>query len=192
MSNPDPAGVENHRLRCEVTAADRDAVAGLMEATGFFTAEEVTVAGELIDETLSTPSKSGYRFLFLESPTPEPAEPAGRPWRLEGYACFGPVSMTDSSWDLYWIAVDPARKRSGRGRLLLRSVEEAVAKLGGRRLFVETSGKPQYAPTRAFYEGLGYDKVAELEGFYAEGDSKVVFRRLVGAPGGGSGERRER
>ncbi len=98
---------------------------------------------------------------------------------MKGFACFGPRSLTQGTYDLYWIAVDPAAKRNGVGRNLMEQVEKDVAALGGRLLIVETSGLEKYAPTRAFYEGIGYSKEATIHDFYAPGDDLVVYTHKV-------------
>ena len=83
--------------------------------------------------------------------------------------------MTRGTWDLYWIAVDPARQGRGIGRALLVAVEDAVREQGGRRLLVETAGKAAYARTRAMYLAWGFRQVARLPDFYEEGDDKVIY-----------------
>jgi GNAT superfamily N-acetyltransferase len=157
-------------LRTRVTAADRELVRGILAQTGFFEPSEIDVAIELIDDGLELGEASDYRFLFADQDD-----------RAVGYACYGPIPLTRSSWDLYWIAVDVARQRGGVGRLLLAEVELRAAGAGCRQLFVETAGREQYRPTRAFYEARGYDRVAELPDFYSPGDAKIVYRkRLTG------------
>ncbi len=94
-----------------------------------------------------------------------------------GYTCFGPRALTSGTFDLFWIAVDPAIQRGGVGRRLLEATEEAVRKLGGRLLFVETSGLPKYEATRRFYLGTGYTWEATIKDFYAEGDDLVIFTK---------------
>lgn len=56
-----------------------------------------------------------------------------------------------------------------------------IAAAGGSRVYAETSGRDQYAPTRAFYRACGYRKVAELADFYADGDAKVIFVKNIAA-----------
>lgn len=89
--------------------------------------------------------------------------------------------MTEGTFDLYWIAVDPARQGTGIGRALLAAVEELVRAEGGRMMLVETAGKPAYAATRAVYAACGYREVARVPDFYEDGDDKIVYaRRLDG------------
>jgi hypothetical protein len=58
-------------------------------------------------------------------------------------------------------------------------VEDEARARGGRMIVLDTSGRPEYGPTRAFYLRCGYTIVAELEDFYAPGDGKVMFLKVV-------------
>lgn len=52
-----------------------------------------------------------------------------------------------------------------------------------RTLIVETSSTDQYADTRRFYAGLGYDEEARIRSFYGPDDDKIVFwKSLVADP----------
>ncbi|HEV8632530.1 MAG TPA: GNAT family N-acetyltransferase [Thermoanaerobaculia bacterium] len=154
--------------RDEPRAADLRRIREIVEATGFFNAEESAVAVELADDRLAKGPASHYRFLF--------AEEGGQ---LLGYTAFGPIALTRGSWDLYWIAVDPVTQGRGIGRALLAETERRIAHAGGLRLFVETSSRRQYEPTRAFYASSGYRVAATLEDFYAPGDGKMIYVKLV-------------
>ncbi|MCC7283472.1 MAG: GNAT family N-acetyltransferase, partial [Acetobacteraceae bacterium] len=93
------------------------------------------------------------------------------------WACFGPTPCTEGAWDLYWVVVHPGAQGAGLGRDLVDAAARAAAAGGGRGLYAETAGKPQYAPTRAFYAAAGFRCQAELPDFYAPGDAKLIFRR---------------
>ena len=156
-----------YHFRDELTPADPTTLGEILTTTGFFRPEEVEIGVELVREALDRGAgASGYHFLIAELPG-----------RVVGYSCFGPIPLTDGSWDLYWIAVDPDQQGRGLGRQLLARSEHRIRELGGRRLFVDTSARPDYAPTRAFYRACGYHRAAGLRDFYAPGDGKVVFRR---------------
>ena len=139
---------------------DRAALEAIVRATEAFSEAEVAVALELID----APRSEGYQFLV--------AELGGR---VVGYVCYGETGDELSSWDLYWIAVDPKLQRSGIGHTLLEATELEIGRAGGRRVVIETGGKPSYARTRAFYERHGYQEIARSANFYAIGDDKVVY-----------------
>jgi hypothetical protein len=46
-------------------------------------------------------------------------------------------------------------------------------------VYIETSNRPQYVPTRAFYERCGYECEAVLKEFYGPGDDKVIFAKAL-------------
>jgi len=137
--------------------------------TTVFNQEEVECVDELWEEYLAQGSeRSGYYFLVEKE-----AE------SVLGYACYGPRSLTSGTYDLYWIAVDPTARRGGVGRGLLAASEQAVRKLGGRLLVLETSGLPAYEPTRKFYLTTGYTLEATLKDFYSDGDDLVIFTKRL-------------
>lgn len=156
------------RWRYVVSLADRDAVRRLTESTGVFHPFEIDVAVELVDERLARGAGSGYEFVFAE----EDGETVG-------YSCFGPIAMTQGSYDLYWIAVAKDRQGCGWGRMLLAESERLIAAAGGRLVYIETSGRDVYEPTRRFYLRCGYRIAAVLCDYYAAGDDKVIFVKTI-------------
>jgi ribosomal protein S18 acetylase RimI-like enzyme len=158
--------MEGISFRGDIAAADIAQVRQLVEVTGFFHADEVAIAAELVMERLHKGEASGYHFIM--------ADAAGR---LVGYACFGPIPCTKTSYDLYWIAVQPNFQGRGLGRRLLQAAEHRMQQLGGTRVYVDTSSREQYAATRSFYERCGYRREAMLADFYAAGDGKVIYCR---------------
>jgi ribosomal protein S18 acetylase RimI-like enzyme len=155
--------------RERVSASDVGRVSSLVEATGFFSREEREVAIELVDERLEKGEASGYAFLFAEGEE-----------ELLGYACYGRTPGTVSSYDLYWIVVSPSHQGSGVGSCLLTEVESRIRGAGGTQIWIDTSGRAQYAPTRAFYRKRGYRQEARLSDFYAPGDDKLILvKRLA-------------
>jgi ribosomal protein S18 acetylase RimI-like enzyme len=155
-------------FRYEPAADDRQRVREIVESTGFFSPAEVDVAVELVDERLAKGEASGYYFVF--------AVVAGR---TVGYSCYGPIPATATSYDLYWIAVDRDCQGRKYGRILLEESERLIRQAGGRRLYLDTSSRPQYQPTRDFYEHFNFRCEAVLEDFYAPGDGKVIYVKLV-------------
>jgi GNAT superfamily N-acetyltransferase len=155
------------KWRNTLRPGDADAVRALVTHTGFFSVEEISVAAELVDEALLRGPASGYEFVIADAPTGDGA--------LVGYTCFGPIPATESSFDLYWIAVLPESQGNGLGRKLLHESERLARLQGASRMYVDTAGKAEYAPTRAFYERMDYRKAAVLDDFYAPGDAKVIY-----------------
>ena len=155
-------------FRYEPRHSDREAIRGLAQATGFFHADEVEIAAELVDERLTKGPTSGYEFVLAE-----------RDGRVLGYSCFGPIPCTTASYDLYWIAVHPETQGQGLGRRLLDETERRVRQMGGTRVYAETSSRPQYLSTRAFYERTGYHLAEMLEDFYAPGDGRATYLKVL-------------
>jgi ribosomal protein S18 acetylase RimI-like enzyme len=156
-------------FREEARPQDAARVREIVSSTGFFHDHEVAVAVELVEERLRRGPESGYLFLF--------AEKGGR---AVGYSCYGEIACTRGSYDLYWIAVHQDCRGQGIGGRLLRATEERIAAAGGRIVWVETSGRPQYEPTREFYRRGGYAREAVMRDFYDAGDDKVLYvKRLV-------------
>jgi ribosomal protein S18 acetylase RimI-like enzyme len=154
-------------FRHQVRQPDRDAVTKITESTGFFNPEEMLIAVELVDAHLLNGARSGYHFLFCEDAS----------GAVLGYTCYGQVPGTKESFDLYWIVVDRQHQGSGVGSRLLQKTEKDIARMGGTRIYVETSSRDLYTHTRAFYSRSGYIQEAQLKDFYAPGDSKVIYVR---------------
>lgn len=146
---------------------DGSAIMVITEQAGVFDADEVSTVAELWGEYLSKgPDSSGYYFLVYKEDE-----------AVSGYACFGPRALTEGTYDLYWIAVDPALRGGGIGKALMKRAEDDIRSLGGRLVVVETSSTPKYEPTRRFYLSAGYTHEATLRDFYHPGDDLVIFTK---------------
>ena len=167
-----------------MTPKDRPRVREILEATRLFRAEEVDVAIELFDsefgssigvdaatpvKTVNPPASSDYFFLGAFTPEEE----------LAGFACYGPTPGTDRTYDLYWIAVDPAVQGSGSGTILLNEVERRLKGLNARMLVVETSSRSDYGNTRGFYIQRGYVEAARARDFYAPADDRITYTKRL-------------
>ncbi len=92
-------------------------------------------------------------------------------------AYYVPEPLTDGTWNVLMIAIDPAEHGRGIGEQLMRFVERELANEGVRVLLVETSGMPDFKRTRGFYDMLGYEREARIREYYGRGDDKVIFRK---------------
>ncbi len=165
MMHPHPA---DFIFRHELMAQDPEKIRRLTESTGFFYSYETDIAVELAKDRLALGVESSYQFIL--------AELNGR---LAGYTCFGLIPCTQASYDLYWIAVDPDFQNQGLGSALMSYTEQRIFASGGRRVYVDTSQRPQYAATRKFYEKCGYRLEAVLNDFYGPGDGKAVYCKIL-------------
>ena len=158
----------NTVLRETVRDTDPAAVREITESSGFFYKEEIDTAVELVEERLARGEKSGYYFLFAEADG-----------KTVGYSCYGPIACTAESFDLYWIAVHADQRGTGLGTRLLLKSEEKIHEMGGKRIYVETSSRALYEPTRGFYLARSYREEARLADFYGPADAKVIYVKTV-------------
>jgi ribosomal protein S18 acetylase RimI-like enzyme len=155
-----------------LVAADRSGVFRILENAGNFTPQEVATALELIDEWLELGEHSGYLTYVLEARDEDSSE-------VLGYVCFGSTPLTESTFDLYWIAVDKSKHRGGVGKKLLKFAEEEIVRRGGRMLLIETSSQETYDGTIQFYERTGYELVGKIPEYYKRGDDKLIFAKRL-------------
>jgi ribosomal protein S18 acetylase RimI-like enzyme len=148
-------------------AQDKEAVLGLIRATGFFTPAEVDVAEELMDAYLEEPEQKDYDVVVVENEAGAPA----------GYMTWGPTPLAEDAYDLYWMAVAPSEQGKGRGKELVRWLEAEVGKRRGRVVIIETASQPKYHGTRQFYIDLGYKEVARVPDYYRAGDDRVIYAK---------------
>ena len=148
---------------------DRALVREALIHCGAFTDEEVRVALDMVEAGLA----GDYSLLAVETDGD-----------LRGYACFGRAHLTVSSWYLYWICIHPQAQGLGLGRMLQERVEDRVRKLGGDRLILETSGRPDYDRARRFYREAGFVEVGRIPEFYRPGDDCLVCCKVLSAGDG--------
>jgi D-alanine-D-alanine ligase len=163
-----PATHAQLKLRTKPKRTDAAAVRSIIAATGLFREAEIDVAEEIIQTRLKKGPSSGYEFAFAEQNK-----------EVIGYICFGRNTLTVSSFDVYWIAVNPSEQGRGIGKLLLEEAEKQIAAARGSRIYIETSHRPDYQPTRGFYERCGYTLTAVLDDFYAPGDGKATYVKVL-------------
>jgi len=155
---------EKLTFRHDTLPGDDEIIRDMVVSTGFFYDFEIPVALELVREKIEHGEKSDYCFLF--------AEIDGKP---VAYTCYGPIMGTEGSFDLYWIITHNDYRGKGIGKIILEKTHEIVKKMGGRLIIAETSTLEKYAPTRYFYDKMGYLLEAEIKDFYKIGDGKVMF-----------------
>lgn len=152
------------RIR-SLRSEDRPVVSDIVEKVGNFSPAEVECALELVDVYLRDREQRDYRFAVAEDAFGV----------VRAYACWGPTPLARGTYDLYWIATHPDAQGSGLGRALISYVELMVASEHARLLVAETSSKPTYDRTVAFYRTLGYEEASRIADFYDVGDDKLVF-----------------
>jgi len=82
---------------------DKAGLLSLLIRTKAFTSREIDVAMELIDIVLKDRNQKDYAVHCAVNDQD----------KLLGYVCYGPSPMTEGTFDLYWIAVDPRFRARG-------------------------------------------------------------------------------
>jgi ribosomal-protein-alanine N-acetyltransferase len=105
----------------------------------------------------------------------ERSSPAPPPAPVVGYLCLWAVADEVHVTNL---AVHPARRGQGVGRLLLGTLLVRHRALGARRAFLEV--RPGNAEARRLYAGLGFREVGRRRGYYVDSgeDALLLEARL--------------
>lgn len=141
----------------------------LLSRVTVFGQEDETLAMELIYDALGKPGQTDYLFWIASDENDCPV----------GYACFGPTPLTEGTFYLYWIAVDPTFSGHGVGTTLLEAVEEKIKSLNGRMLLVETSSSQPYELARQFYLKNGYHLAGTIRDFYRDGEDRMTYAKRL-------------
>jgi ribosomal protein S18 acetylase RimI-like enzyme len=149
---------------------DRASLLSMLIKTRSFTSAEIDLAMELIDIVLKDQIQKDYQIYCMVDDQDQAI----------GYLCYGPTPMTQGTFDLYWIAVNPDFQEQGVGSKLLSVLEEVVKAEGGRMILADTSMIPHYEKTQKFYLKNGFQEVARVLDYYHPGNDRVTFcRRLT-------------
>jgi len=148
---------------------DRHVILDLLAKTGFFRPDELEVAREVLDESLTKGPEGCYRSHVA----------VGEDDVVRGWVCFGPTPCALGTYDVYWIATDPCHQGRGLGKAMMARAEKLIAEQGGRLVIVETAGKAHYDSTRKFYLKIGYQEAARVKDFYAPHDDKGIYTKSL-------------
>lgn len=139
--------------------ADHNHVSTILDATGLFPSD---MLAEMAEPYLSAAEPHMW-LVACEGSV------------VTGFAYCEPEPLTDGTYNLLAIAVDPSRQGQGIGQRLVAAVEQNLRLMGGRVLLVETSSLDEYDRTRSFYDQLGFAREAIIREFYTTGEDKIVF-----------------
>ena len=149
---------------------DRDLIKQLLFDTGNFNNEEIKVALELIDVHLNDAKQNDYIIYSYVNDDDN---------KVAGYICYGRRPMTNRTYDLYWIAVDPKIHGKGIGSKLVEHMENDLKGKEEALVLIETSGKENYSGERKFYEKNGYKVQTIIKGFYRKGDDLYIYHKYL-------------
>jgi ribosomal protein S18 acetylase RimI-like enzyme len=146
------------------TTADIGSLAKIADATQLFPGEMLS---GMMEDFLSD---SSSHDLWLTCETNGQAE---------GFCYAVPEKLTDGTWNMLALAVHPAQQGKGMGSAIVRFLEAALLARGERVVIADTSGTPEFEPTRQFYRKNGYHEEARIRDFWAAGNDKVVFWKAL-------------
>jgi GNAT superfamily N-acetyltransferase len=152
------------KIRCLMNE-DRLRLHSIILRSNVFTPEEIDVAMELIDIVLKDHTQKDYKIHCRVDNQDQPL----------GYICYGPTPMTQGTFDLYWIVVDPLFQGEGIGSELLNFLEQEVRGIGGRMILADTSSIPEYEKTQKFYLQKGFQEVARIIDYYNPGNDRITY-----------------
>jgi len=141
----------------------------ILLATQVFRNEEIEVAIELMEIVVEEPHQLDYIMFTCVNENNA----------VVGYYCVGPTPMTSTSYDLYWIAVDPNGYGRGVSGELLEHCKSFVHSRGGKKIIAETSSQGTYDRTHAFYGKHGFSEEARIRDYYSVGDDLVIYTKQL-------------
>jgi ribosomal protein S18 acetylase RimI-like enzyme len=142
---------------------DVDRLVEILDRCKVFRPDEIAVGREVLESAVGQ-GANDYRVVVAE-----------QDGVAVGWACYGLVPLTDATYDLYWIAVDPSLQSAGVGRKLVEHIAAELSTAGGRWLLAETSAASAYQATRQFYVRTGFELLSSITDFYRTGDGRLIF-----------------
>lgn len=149
----------------ETIRTDSDALLAIVESSGQFDENGLAHVKETLNSYLAGES-DGLWF------TADDGEPVG-------VAYCAPEPVTDGTWNLLMLWTRHDRNGLGHGSALVHRVEQVLTRREGRLLIVETSGLPDFENARAFYSKCGFTQEARIKNFFAAGDDKIVYTKML-------------
>ena len=154
-------------------SSDKEQIRSILTDTKHFNDEEIKVAIELIDIYLNDANQQDYIIYVYEN------DGSAAQSNIGGYICYGKRPLTDWTYDLYWIAVDPNIHGKGIGSKLVNHMEEDLKSVGGKIILIDTSGKAEYENERKFYTKNGYSVQTIIKDFYRSGDDLFIYCKYL-------------
>lgn len=148
----------------ETTQTDRTALLAMIEDSNQFDENALAHVAATLDEYLARNSQDLW---FTADETGEPV----------GVAYCAPEVVTSGTWNLLMLWTRQDRENQGYGSQLVERVEQVLIEKNARLLIVETSGLPEFAKARAFYDKIGFTQEAQIKNFFADGDDKIIYTK---------------
>lgn len=158
-------------FRTKITAADLENVRRISASTDNFDEDDVDITVSLADDALyrlQHPEDEDLahdtQFLFVE-----------KDGKTCAYACYGHITDSNSTYELYWLATHRNYRGQGIGKKLIAELIRRLKAEGASKLFLKTDGKEQYKGTRHFYDSCGFVLEATLKQYYDKYDDCCIY-----------------
>lgn len=99
-----------------------------------------------------------------------------------GVAYYRPVPVTEGTYELLMIAVQPDMHGRGIGKALLQGMELDLVANGHRLVLIQTQGDESFFGQRLFYMKSGYEIEARVRDYYSAGTDMVMLRKTISVP----------
>lgn len=158
-------------FRSKIKSSDIDDVRKISKSTGIFDANDVEITAALAEEAFDIQqnpelSDAAHDIRFAL------AEENGK---VCAFICYGKITDSINTYELYWLATHKEHQGKGIGRMLLNYVIEEIKNIGGTKIYLKTDGRPSYTPTRKFYDNCGFELEARLKQYYASNDDCCIY-----------------
>jgi len=135
-----------------------------VQKAGFFAEKDTSVALDVLKEKLLGLWNYDIKVIEAEG-------------IVLGFICYTKATLSDSYYELYWMAVRPSAQGKGLGRRLIEDMEKDIKSRGGEAILLDTSSLESHAAARHLYEKMGYKIISKIENFYSKGEHKLVYKK---------------
>lgn len=150
-------------------AADSDALMTIIGSSGQFDTDSL----DFVKRTLINYLDGQSDDIWLTADDGEPV----------GVAYCAPEAVTIGTWNMLMLWTREDKSGQGHGSALVTQLEKELANRGARLLIVETSGLPEFASARVFYQKCGFFQEGKIRNFFAERDDKIIYSKPLQAAG---------
>jgi len=150
------------------TLDDRPGIYNILLNSGIFNQSDAECVDQMFGEAISKASDDNYQFISCREGD-----------QLVGFACFGRESLTQGTWDLFWVCVSSTARRKGAGRAMLAEVQQRATREHVRLIVIYTSSTDKYAAARRLYESIGFTRTALVPDYYADNDDLFIYTQRL-------------
>jgi ribosomal protein S18 acetylase RimI-like enzyme len=148
---------------------DRSGLESLLRKIAEFGPDQVSLILDLLSVYLKQLGQMEYIFYVAVSAQDQ----------ILGFICYGPTPLTQGTFDIYWLGVDPDCAGQGIAVRLLHKVEKTILAGSGRLIVIEQSTTPANSAIRAFFLKNGYCQQGTIADFYRPAEDRLTFVKYL-------------